>query len=202
MSPVLLLRQAICVARRKWCRIGFSGGLKCILYKLRTSFVTTTYFCISFILISYAYLCTNLTQMLPFQTLGGEHILTEQIDGWNFKTVQGQQLTKRQRGGKIHNTLQISPSIFSNAAFVVSAGIGFLFKLWGHTNVLHPSNIKTFRLPVAHKTVELFEPSACPFFTSLSFSLHLLFLALLFSTAKVLLRSNLGLLHPGCAETS
>lgn len=72
----------------------------------------------------------------------------------------------------MYNTLQISPSILSNAAFVVSAGIKFLFKHWGHTNVLHPSNIKTFCLPVAHKTVELFEPSAClsaqPFFTSLS----------------------------------
>lgn len=73
------------------------------------------------------------------------------------------------------NTLQISPTVLSNAAFVVSGGITFLFKHWGHTKVLHPSNIKTFRLPVAHKTVELFEPSAClsslSLFPSLSLSL-------------------------------
>lgn len=88
----------------------------------------------------------------------------------------------------MYNTFQISPSILSNAAFVVSAGIKFLFKHWGHTNVLHPSNIKTFRLPVAHKAVELFEPSAClsaqPFFAFLSLSFHLIFLALRFSISK------------------
>lgn len=134
--------------------------------------------------ISCANLCTNLTHLSSkkpflFQTLGGDHFLKEQIERWNFKTVQGQQLTKKQRRGKIYNTLQTSPSILSNAAFVVSTGIKFLFKHWGHTNVLHPSNIKTFCMPVAHKTVELFEPSACLsarlVFTSPSFSISLFF---------------------------
>lgn len=90
---------------------------------------------------------------LLFQTLGGEHVLNEQIERWNFKTVQGQQLTKKQRRGKMYNTLQIFPTVLSNAGFVVSGGITFLFKHWGHTNVLHPSNIKTFCLPVARKTL-------------------------------------------------
>lgn len=78
----------------------------------------------------------------------------------------------------MYNTLQISYSISSNADTVVSAGITFLLKHWGHTNVLHPSNMKTFGLPVAHKTAELFEPSVClsahTFLTSFSVTFSLI----------------------------
>lgn len=87
--------------------------------------------------------------------------MKEQIGRWNFKTVQGQQLTKKQGRGKMYNTLQIFSQHFIKRRLCGQCRDKVSFQALGHTNVLHPSNIKTFRLPVAHKTVELFEPSAC-----------------------------------------
>lgn len=59
------------------------------------------------------------------------------------------------------NTLQNSSTLLLIAAFMVGGGIIFPFNQWGHTSVSHTLRIKTFCLPVAQKTVELLEPSAC-----------------------------------------
>lgn len=76
--------------------------LLCILCKLTLCFTAITYFCI-FCILSLAPTAAHTwhtyhLKSLLFQTLGGEH--KEQIDRWNFKTLQGQQLTKKQRRGK------------------------------------------------------------------------------------------------------
>lgn len=60
--------------------------------------------------------CNNHLKSLLFQSLGVEHILKEQIDRWNFKTVQGQQLSKKQGKGKMYNALQISTQHFINCS--------------------------------------------------------------------------------------
>lgn len=59
--------------------------------------------------------------------VGGSH-LERTKERWNFNTVQGQQLAKKQRGGKMYNSFQIDPAVLLIAAFVVRRGILFLFK--------------------------------------------------------------------------
>lgn len=56
---------------------------------------------------------------------------------WNFNTVQGQQLAKKQRGGNMYNTFQIAPTVLLIAASVVRGGILFLFKQWAYKCLTH-----------------------------------------------------------------
>lgn len=105
-----------------------------------------------------------------------EYILSGQTDRWNFNILQRQQLTTKHGSGKKCITLhRFHLVVISNKAFEAIRWIIFHLKRCGCTKVLHPSNIKTFCLPVAHKTAELFEPTACfsgsPFFSSLHLSL-------------------------------